>query len=147
MLLAVYSQGQKPSVNTLWFLHHMNTVSSFHSNSTSELVFFVFKTESIILGNWVIWISSGQKPCTRIISSTLLFEGYKCSKFYEITPRKRFLWKPKKTNLELLKASNISQNEILRMTIYLCFLRSCKVWNLFSQAPMRNCLGVIKTDN
>ena len=38
---------------------------------------------------------SGQKPCTRIISSfmTALFEGYKCKKLYELTPKKRFLFR------------------------------------------------------
>ena len=69
------------------------------------------------LGNWVILVFSGQKPCTRIISSTLLsflhfFEGYKCSKL-----------------------SNNSKKKVL-----MGFLNSCKTWNLFSQAPLRNCL-------
>ena len=29
-----------------------------------------------------------------------LFEGYKCNKFSEITPKKRFLWELKKTNFK-----------------------------------------------
>ena len=28
------------------------------------------------------------------------FMGYKCNKLYEITPKERFLWEPKKTNFK-----------------------------------------------
>ena len=37
----------------------------------------------------------------------------------------------------------ISENDILHMKFsefYLCFLNSCEIWHLFSQAPMRNSL-------
>ena len=36
-----------------------------------------------------------------------LFEGYKCDKFYEITPKKRFLWEAKKTNFKCFKFHKI----------------------------------------
>ena len=36
-----------------------------------------------------------------------LFNGYKCNKFYEITPKKRFLFEPKKTNFKSLKFQEI----------------------------------------
>ena len=32
-----------------------------------------------------------------------LFEGYKCYKFYEITPKKRFSWEPEKINFKIFK--------------------------------------------
>ena len=32
-----------------------------------------------------------------------LFKGYKCNKFYEITPEKSFLLDPEKTNFKSLK--------------------------------------------
>ena len=32
-----------------------------------------------------------------------LFEGYKCNKLYEITPKKRFLLEPEKTNFKSFK--------------------------------------------
>ena len=35
-----------------------------------------------------------------------LFKGYKCNKLYEITPKKRFLWEPKK---QTSKASNFTK--------------------------------------
>ena len=39
-----------------------------------------------------------------------------------------------------LQKLQISQIEILRMMILPCFISSCDIWNLFSRAPMRNCL-------
>ena len=35
------------------------------------------------------------------------------------------------------KKLQISQNEMLRMTILPCFLNSCEIWNLFSRDPIR----------
>ena len=43
-----------------------------------------------------------------------LFKGFKCNKLYEITPKKRFILEPEKTNVKNLK---FSHNEILLMTI------------------------------
>ena len=43
-----------------------------------------------------------------------LFEGYKCHKWYEITPKKSFLWEPEKTNFKSFK---FHKNKILLMTI------------------------------
>ena len=43
-----------------------------------------------------------------------LFKGFKCNKLYEITPKKRFILEPEKTNV---KNHKFSQNEILLMTI------------------------------
>ena len=43
-----------------------------------------------------------------------LFKGYKCDKLYEITPKKRTLLEPEKTNF---KTAQISHNEILLMMI------------------------------
>ena len=43
-----------------------------------------------------------------------LFKGFKCYKLYEITPKKRFILEPEKTNVKNLK---FSHNEILLMTI------------------------------
>ena len=62
-----------------------------------------------------------------------LSEGYKCNRLCEITPKERFLREPVKTNFKLIQTS---QNEIF----YLRFLSSCEIWNLFSWAPLRNCL-------
>ena len=44
-----------------------------------------------------------------------------------------------------LQKLQISQNEILRITILPCFLNSWEIWNLFSRAPMHKNLffGVI----
>ena len=36
-----------------------------------------------------------------------------------------------------LQKLQISQNEILRLTILPCFLISWEIWNLFSRAPIR----------
>ena len=74
-------------------------------------------------------IVSGQKPCTRknfkhIAFFFTVFEGYKFNKFYEITPKKRFLCEPKKNKLQKLQ---ISQNEILCMMILLVFFNSCEI--------------------
>ena len=33
----------------------------------------------------------------------ILFKGYKCNKLYEITPKKRILLEPEKTNFKSLK--------------------------------------------
>ena len=44
-----------------------------------------------------------------------LFEGYK--KLYEITPKKRFLLEPDKTNFTKLQKLQISQNEILCLIV------------------------------
>ena len=61
---------------------------------TSLRLLKIIKTESIRteLSHFNF---SAQKPCTRIISSfmTALFEGYKCKKLYELTPKKRFLFR------------------------------------------------------
>ena len=54
-----------------------------------------------------------------------IFESYKCNKLYEITPNERFSWEPKKTTL---KKKQISQNEILHMTILTVF--SQFLWHL-----------------
>ena len=50
----------------------------------------------------------------RIAFFFALFKGFKCNKLYEITPKKRFILEPEKTNVKNLK---FSQNEILLMTI------------------------------
>ena len=46
-------------------------------------------------------------------------------------------------NSRKLQKLQISQNKILRMTIYSCLLNSCEICKLFSRAPISNCLGVI----
>ena len=94
------------------------------------------------LGNWVILFFSGQKPCFRIISSILhpfltLSEGYKSYKLYEITPNKRFLWEPEKTNFKSFKFHKMKS---YAWWFYLCFPNSCEIWNLFSRVSIRNCL-------
>ena len=66
-----------------------------------------------------------------------IFEGYKCNKLYEITPKKRFLCEPKKTNFKSFKFHETKSHA---WWFYLCFLNSCEIWNLFSLAPIRNCL-------
>ena len=50
----------------------------------------------------------------RIAFFFALFKGFKCNNLYEITPKKRFILEPEKTNVKNLK---FSQNEILLMTI------------------------------
>ena len=91
---------------------------------------------------------SGQKPCTRIISSILqsflhFLWAIKCNKLYEMPPKKRFLWEPEKTNFKNFK---LHQMKSYTWRLYLRFLNSHEIWNLFSWARIRNCLGVI-TDN
>ena len=66
------------------------------NNSTQELIkcyyktTFVWKVTAALRrnpsGNWVFWIFSWQKPCTRIIY-ILHFKGYRCNKFSVITPK------------------------------------------------------------
>ena len=82
------------------------------------------------LGNWVILFFSGQKPCFRIISSILhpfltLFEGYKSYKLYEITPNKRFLWEPEKTNFKSFKFHKMKSLRMMILPVFSQFL-----WNL-----------------
>ena len=63
-------------------------------------------------------------------------------KFYEITAMKRFLLEPRKTNFKSLKFHSIRWTYTWRF--HLCFLNSCQIWNLFSRAPVRNCLACLK---
>ena len=49
-----------------------------------------------------------------------LFNGFKCNKLYEITPKKRFLLEPEKTN------DDDDDNDDFR-SFYLCFLNSCEI--------------------
>ena len=101
------------------------------------------------LGNWVILFFSGQKPCFRIISSILhpfltLFEGYKSYKLYEITPNKRLLWEPEKTNFKSFKFHKMKS---YAWWFYLCFLNSCEIWNLFSRVSIRLSLALLQMTN
>ena len=63
---------------------------------------------------------------------------------HTIVPRLRLRHKKKLDHYALYKDKlqklQISQNEILRLVILPCFVSSCDVWNLFSRAPIRNCL-------
>ena len=89
-----------------------------------------FKTKSITL--WVISTFSELKPS--ILHSFLLFSrAIKCDKFYEITPKKRFLWEAKKTNFKCFKFHKIKS---YAWRFYLCFRNSCEIWNLFSCTPI-----------
>ena len=62
-----------------------------------------------------------------------LFKGYKCNKLYEITPKKRFLSEPEKTNFKSLKFHKLMKS--ICMTMFSQFLY------LFSLAPIS--FGVI----
>ena len=48
-----------------------------------------------------------QNKVKQIVFFLTLFEGYKCNKLYQITPKKRFLCEPKNTNFS--KASNFTK--------------------------------------
>ena len=85
-----------------------------------------FKNEKLrrnSLGNRVIFIFSRQKSLTQeyfkpylmIAFCFTLFEGYKCNTMYEITPKERFLWDPRKQT-SMITSFN-SQNEISRVKL------------------------------
>ena len=133
----------------LWLQFCLNKVSKKRKKPFVKLDMYEMKTWLLVhldviilkwkLENWVILFFSGQKPCFRIISSILhpfltLFEGYK---LYEITPNKRFLWEPEKTNFKSFKFHKMKS---YAWWFYLCFLNSCEIWNLFSRVSIRNCL-------
>ena len=55
--------------------------------------------------------------------------------------KEKALMGPEKTNFKSFKLS--SQNEKMKSyawRFYLCFLNFCEIWNIFSRAPIRNCL-------
>ena len=87
-------------------------------------------------GNWVILIFSGQKPRTRTILKHTSFLYTLFNQLFVITPKKICYGR-------LRNKSQISLNEMLRMKVYLCFHKSCEIWNLFSGAVIRNCLLVL----
>ena len=97
-----------------------------------DAVQLVIKTESIRkLSNFNFqpFYHNSFKPMAFFFT---LFKGYKCNKLHEITPKKRFLWEPRK------QTSKASKSCAWRF--YLCFLNSCEIWNLSSWASIRNCL-------
>ena len=57
------------------------------------------------------------KPCTRIMTRNIFHTFRGLWNLYEITPKKRFLFEPDKTNLTKLQKLQISQNEILCLII------------------------------
>ena len=75
-------------------------------------------------------------PFSRAIKFIALEKGKtECNTLYEITT-KTFLVQAWENQLQKLQ---ISLKEILHKMIlhlYLCFLNSCEIWNLFSQAQM-----------
>ena len=71
------------------------------------------------------------------VATVHISSAYTCHKLYEITPKKRFLLEPEKTNFKHLKFHKMKS---YTWRFYLCFLISCESWNLFSWAPTRNCL-------
>ena len=71
------------------------------------------------------------------VATVHISSAYTCHKLYEITPKKRFLLEPEKTNFKHLKFHKMKS---YTWRFYLCFLISCESWNLFSWAPIRNCL-------
>ena len=107
------------------FLHSFFCLSALESS-------LIVKLRRNALGNGVIFIFSGQKPCTRIHNFKHIaffftsFEGYKFNKLYEITPKK-VLIHCKSLRKQTSKAS-ISQDEILCMTILTVFPQF--LWNL-----------------
>ena len=56
---------------------------------------------------------------------------------YKISLKKSFLLEPEKTNFKSLK---FHKRKSCAWWFYMCYLNSCEIWNLFSQAPIRNCL-------
>ena len=71
------------------------------------------------------------------VATVDISSAYTCHKLYEITPKKRFLLEPEKTNFKSLKFHKMKS---YTWRFYLCFLISCESWNLFSWAPVSNCL-------
>ena len=70
-----------------------------------------------------------------------VFEGYKCNKLYEITPKKKCLREPEKTKFKSFKFHKIKS---CPWRFYLCFINSWVIWNSFSPASLRKCLCVGK---
>ena len=94
-----------------------------------------------------IFVSSGQKTCTRIISiilhSFLLFSrainvvSYRYMKSFQ----RQFLREPKKTNFKSFKFHNMKS---YARRFYLCLLNSCEIWNFISLGSHKNLsFGVI----
>ena len=90
------------------------------------------------LGNWVISTFSGQKPCTRIISSILHSFLRPSNKLYEITPKERFLWEPEKINF---KSFQLNKTKFYTWRFYLCF-NSCEICyyiHLITSIALKKC--------
>ena len=123
---------------------------------TFPLLFqFAKRNEKVILPLHVLNFTSNPPPPSALLSfspmtPTLTFQlppppsNYFTVpiKFYEITAMKRFLLEPRKTNFKSLKFHSIRWTYTWRF--HLCFLNSCQIWNLFSRAPVRNCLACLK---
>ena len=143
--------GQLPSLEhwAFFWLEFLSLCLVWSQEQLSPVCYEESKEKSLLrrnpLGNWVILIFSRQKPCTRIISILLivffftLFKGFKCNKLNKIILKKRFLLEPEKTNFKSLKFHKVKS---YAWQCYLRFLSSCefKRWNIFSWAPVRNCL-------
>ena len=67
-----------------------------------------------------------------------LFEGHKCHKLYEITPKKRFSWESKQTNIKSFKFHKMKS---YAWRFYLCFLNSLKFEIYFFGLPWEPFLG------
>ena len=103
------------------------------------------------LGNWVILIFSGQKPCTTILppckTITELFvtflKGYRRNLVNCDNTQKNFLWEPEKINVRFHKMTTCTWN-------FLNFIwrDSQSLWNLlFLGLPLNSLLFGVITDN
>ena len=69
-----------------------------------------------------------------------LFKGFKSNTLYEITPKKRLFFEPKKTNFKSLKfhKRNLTHDDF---TCVFSTPLKFEIWNLFPWAAVRNCLS------
>ena len=89
-------------------------------------------------GDWVILFFSGQKLVPEYFKPYHIFlhfsRAIKCSKLYEITSKKRFIWEPEKINFKFHRnwenTGKIVMNNISFWEIW-------SLWSLFSWVLMR----------
>ena len=64
-----------------------------------------------------------------------LFKGYQCNKSYEITPTKRFLLEPEKTNFKSLKFHKMESS---RNEDFTCVFSIPVKFEIYFLGPVRN---------
>ena len=115
----VTSTLERQSTSMYMLLSHMKSSSQEREKGKTQV-----KTESIAkLNNFTFqWTKAlYQNNLKHIAFFFTLFKGYKCHK-------------------QTSKVSNFTKLRSYAWQFYLCFLSSYEIWNLFSCAPVRNCL-------